>query len=167
MKTFNSAKTDRLTKLTTVLFLLLLSGIAAAAWYDQEINSTFFILILLGGFALASVGYFMIPTLSVSENKLYIKNRLGTTAITAKEIKGAKRYPDISLHFRLFGIAGVFGHFGIFDAGDRWFVTNIYKKVKIQTSQGRYIVSPENPEEFLREIQALRSEGIKSQYSVH
>ena len=68
------------------------------------------------------------------------------------DINTIEKNPKIGLNIRTMGVGGVFGHFGIFNGNDVWYVTNIHNKSKNnETKTGKiYMISPENPEEFIK-----------------
>ena len=71
--------------------------------------------------------------------------------IPFQDIQNIEACPNIGLNIRTLGVGGVFGHFGYYNGNDVWYVTNIHNKVKITMKSGKiYMISPENPEEFIK-----------------
>lgn len=95
----------------------------------------------------------MIPKISANEEKIEVKNKFVDFYIPINSIEKIEKIEKLGLNLRTFGIGGVFGHFGYFNGNDVWYVTNSYKKVKITMKSGKiYMISPENPEEFIQYI---------------
>lgn len=111
--------------------------------------------ILLGAFIFT---YFMIPKISLSENAIHVKNSFVNFKISIQDIGQIEKVEKLGLNIRTFGAGGVFGYFGYFNGNDVWYVTNIYKKVKITMKSGKiYMFSPENTEDFIQQITNLKS----------
>ncbi len=103
--------------------------------------------------------YMMIPQLFVDQKTIIVKNNFVNIKISFQDIKNIEVNPKVGFNFRTLGVGGVFGYFGYFNGNDVWYVTNIYKKVKITMKSGKiYMVSPENPEKFVTEIKSGISE---------
>lgn len=95
----------------------------------------------------------MIPKIIANEEKIEVKNKFVDFYIPINSIEKIERIEKLGFNLRTFGIGGVFGHFGYFNGNDVWYVTNSYKKVKITMKSGKiYMISPENPEEFIQNI---------------
>lgn len=112
------------------------------------------VVILLG--AVVS-SYLMIPKLSVDAETISITNNFVKIRIPVAEIEKVERFNRIGFNIRTFGVGGLFGYFGYFNGNDVWYVTNIKKKVKITMKSGKiYMISPENPDQFIDELKVQR-----------
>ena len=160
MRHFKTARMDLMTKMLTVFLISICIAVPVTTFFlakkDTEIPfaAVWFTSIVLMGAVVVS--YLLSPKISIERRTLIISNQLIKKRIPIESIKGVKKYDRIGLNIRTFGIAGLFGYFGYFNGGDIWYVTNIRKKVKIQTYGKLYVISPENPEEFMQAINDLR-----------
>jgi hypothetical protein len=58
-------------------------------------------------------------------------------------------------------VGGLFGYFGYFNGKEVWYVTNTHKKVKIVLESGKvYMISPENTDDFVQEVEQRRNKPI-------
>lgn len=97
--------------------------------------------------------YMMIPQLFLNDKTIVIKNNFVNIKIPFDDINTIEENPKIGLNIRTMGVGGLFGHFGYFNGNDVWYVTNINNKVKITMKSGKiYMISPENPEEFIKKV---------------
>ncbi len=97
--------------------------------------------------------YMMIPQLFLNDKTIVIKNNFVNIKIPFDDINTIEENPKIGLNIRTMGVGGLFGHFGYFNGNDVWYVTNINNKVKIEMKSGKiYMISPENPEEFIKKV---------------
>ena len=95
----------------------------------------------------------MIPQLFLNDKTIVIKNNFVNIKIPFDDINTIEENPKIGLNIRTMGVGGLFGHFGYFNGNDVWYVTNIHNKVKITMKSGKiYMISPENPEEFIKKV---------------
>lgn len=155
MKNF-TAKPDKWTKLYTFIFILFSIWIL---YFTYQVNAPKIAMILPFVFLLLAfiVSYLMIPKIYFERENLVIKTTFVNINIPINSIKTIEKYPKISMNVRTFGVGGIFGFFGYFNWGEVWYVTNIYKKIKITTQKNKvYMISVENPSEFLEEINKLR-----------
>ena len=84
--------------------------------------------------------------------------------IPVENIEKIERFEKIGFNFRTFGVGGLFGYFGYFNSNDVWYVTNIKKKVKITMKSGKiYMISPENPDDFLNTISQRSNSLVKEE----
>jgi hypothetical protein len=113
----------------------------------------------ISGFVLLSaflVSYLMVPKIMIKDKSILLKNTFTTLTILANNIRTVETYPLIGFNVRTMGVGGIFGFFGYFNWGEVWYVTNIYKKVKIVMNTGKvYMISVENPVVFVEEIKNL------------
>lgn len=146
---------DKWTKLYTALYVVFTIGIFTYLYQSNLSENSGYVagLVLLAVFL---VSYLMVPKISFNHQTITVKNTFNTINIAIDDIKIIETYPLIGFNIRTMGVGGVFGFFGYFNWGEVWYVTNIYKKVKIMTnSKKTYMISVENPVEFVEEIKKL------------
>ncbi len=160
MKEYPTASMDMQTKIITLIFggICVVFPLLIFFFFNGEMP--LYGKAIVSAILLSAVvsSYLMIPRISLGKGNIYIKNYFTTIKIPVKELVGIKRYERVGLNFRTFGVGGVFGYFGYFNGNDVWYVTNIHKKIKIQTPKKLYVISPENPDEFLKEVQKIREQ---------
>ncbi len=147
-------------KLTTALVaavLLAIPSLAAASFRHPSLSSDWFFLLpvlVLGGTALFAVrGY------AVYAGKLVIQRPFWNTRYTLAELKTATLDPQGMSHsLRLFGNGGVFAFTGYFRNSKlgtyRAYVTDPKRCVVLHFTSQVVVISPDRPEEFVREAQA-------------
>lgn len=160
MMEFPTASMDKWTKIYTLVFVMIALFTIYLLSFHSDFDRNFIWIPVVLLIAVFVIAYLMIPKISIVNNIVYIKNKFTIIRIPVKEMEGIKHFPEIGMNLRWFGIGGIFGHFGYFNGGDIWYVTNIYKKVKIKTPKKLYIVSPENPEKFIEEINRIRQKTL-------
>ena len=157
MKEFKNAKMDKWTLFYTVFFAVF-SVVVLYFTYQSSAPKIFVLIpffILFGAFL---VSYLLIPKIYLNKENLIIKNIFVTINVPFESISYIQKNSRIGMNFRSFGVGGIFGFFGYFNWNETWYVTNIYKKVKITMKSGKiYMLSPENTEDFLQEINNLKS----------
>ena len=85
--------------------------------------------------------------------RIFIKNNFVNFKIKREEIAELDIITGKKFNIRTFGVGGLFGYFGYFNGNDVWYVTNLNKKIQITMKSGKiYMISPENTENFLREL---------------
>lgn len=159
MREFSTASMDLQTKIFTLIFggiSLVFPFLIFFVFKDAEMPLIAKIIVSTVLLTALVSSYLLIPKISLGNGNIYIKNYFVTIKIPIQELVGIKLYERVGMNFRTFGVGGVFGYFGYFNGNDVWYVTNIHKKIKIQTSKKLYMISPENPEEFLKEVQEIR-----------
>lgn len=157
MKEFVNAKMDKWTLFYTILYIFFSIGMVI---YMFETEESKFPIILVGSILSGAFifTYFMIPKISLNENAIHVKNAFVNFKISIQDIGQIEKVEKLGLNIRTFGAGGVFGYFGYFNGNDVWYVTNIYKKVKITMKSGKvYMLSPENTEDFIQQITNLKS----------
>lgn len=99
----------------------------------------------------------MIPEISVDAQKnILIKNTFVNFKIKREEITNLERIIGKKFNIRTFGVGGMFGYFGYFKGNDVWYVNNLDKKIQITMKSGKtYMISPENTEDFLRQLELV------------
>ena len=141
MKEFANAKMDKWTLFYTILYIFFSIGMVIFMFETEESKFPLILVgsILSGAFIFA---YFMIPKISLSENAIHVKNAFVNFKISIQDIGQIEKVEKLGLNIRTFGAGGVFGYFGYFNGNDVWYVTNIYKKVKITMKSGKiYMLS--------------------------
>ena len=160
LKDFDTAKMDETTKIITIIVLLFLILFPISSFFFEPpkpvISITSFVL-MYGAIVIA---YGFIPKrIAVSTDQILIKNLYGSVLINIHEIETISQIEKIGLNLRTFGVGGLFGYFGKFNGADTWYVTNTRKKVKIILKSGKvYMISPENPDDFVKHVQQRKSE---------
>ena len=151
MKNFTS-KMDKKTGLMTTSFVVFAVAVPFVMYKLGAPRVSLFMVSLIMSLAFIT-SYMMIPQLFVDQKVIIIKNNFVNIKIPLQDIKNIEASPNIGLNIRTLGVGGVFGHFGYYNGNDVWYVTNVYHKVKIETKTGKiYMISPENPEEFIKKV---------------
>ncbi len=154
---FEAAPLDTATRVITVLFVAVIALVMLLAVYASITVgwSVATIVVLLGGVVvIGSVWGFAPSRFEVGDGRLRVRRR----AFGAKEfgLEGpAKRVEPSSLvGIRLLGSGGAFGWYGLFWRRDlgryRAYVTDRSRIVEVGTDQGVVMLSPDNPDRFLR-----------------
>ena len=149
MKNFTS-KMDKKTGLMTTSFVVFAVAVPFVMYKLGAPRVSLFMVSLIMALAFIT-SYMMIPQLFLNDKTIVIKNNFVNIKIPFGDINTIEENPKIGLNIRTMGVGGLFGHFGYFNGNDVWYVTNVYHKVKIETKTGKvYMISPENPEEFIK-----------------
>ena len=160
MKDFDTAKMDETTKLITIIVLLFLILFPISSFFFEPpkplISITSFVLM----YGAIFIAYGFIPKrIAISADQILIKNLYGSVLININDVETIGKIDKIGLNLRTFGVGGLFGYFGRFNGTDLWYVTNTHKKVKMILKAGKvYMISPENPDDFVKEIQQRKAE---------
>lgn len=159
MKEFKTAKMDNTTKTITIVVLLFLILFPFSTFLFSPPQMFFLISSFVLMYGAIFIAYGFIPKrIAISDDQILVKNLYGSVLINIHEIESYGKIEKIGLNLRTFGVGGLFGYFGYFNGKDVWYVTNIHKKVKIILKSGSiYVISPENPAEFIRELELKRS----------
>ena len=151
---FRTASMDTYTKVMTIRFIIFFSVVIfALVQSDQEF--VFWPVSIM--IAVIVTAYLMIPKIDLEQGSLKIKNTFVDIQVPVKSIKYVELITKTGFNLRTFGIGGLFGYFGYFNGNDVWYVTNVRKKVKIQTERKTYLISPEEPQKFINEIEKLKN----------
>lgn len=150
---FQTASMDNLAKVITVIIAAL--GVYFLYYLFTETDSVLWLVpvVLLLSLALS---YSMIPRIFMSQGNIEIKNTFVKINIPVQSIKHIGLY-EKKFSIRTFGVGGVFGYFGYFNGREVWYVTDRNKKVKIQTENKTYVISPDENEKFISEILKLKN----------
>lgn len=153
-----TSKMDKRTGLMTTFFVVFAVAVPFIMFKTGAPRVALFLVSLIMSLAFIT-SYMMIPKLFIEQNTIIVKNNFVNIKIPFQDIKKIEVNPNIELNIRTLGVGGVFGHFGYYNGNDVWYVTNVFHKVKIETKTGKiYMVSPENPEEFVTKIESGVSE---------
>lgn len=161
-KEFDTAKMDENTKLLTIIILLVLILFPISSFFFEPPKPA----ISIGSFVLMYgaifISYGFIPKrIAVSDDQILIKNFYGSIVININEIETFDKIEKTGFNLRVAGVGGLFGYFGYFNGKDVWYVTNRHKKVKIILKSGKvYMISPENPDDFVKKVQQRKSEMV-------
>lgn len=158
MKTFPTAKMDQQTKIFTIIFgiiCLLVIGFGLYEIITEKVLALAFPVAIVCVALISS--YLMIPKISVDVHRnILIKNSFVNFKIVREEIENVEIITGKKFNIKNFGVGGLFGYFGYFNGNDVWYVTNLDKKIQIKMKSGKiYMISPENTEDFLRELEPL------------
>ena len=141
---------DKKTGLMTTSFVVFAVAVPFVMYKLGAPRVSLFMVSLIMALAFIT-SYMMIPQLFIDQKIIIVKNSFVNIKIPFQDIQNIEACPNIGLNIRTLGVGGVFGHFGYFNGNDVWYVTNIHNKVKITMKSGKiYMISPENPEEFIK-----------------
>ena len=141
---------DKRTGLMTTFFVVFAVAVPFIMFKTGAPRVSLFMVSLIMALAFIT-SYMMIPQLFLNDKTIVIKNNFVNIKFPFQDIQNIEACPNIGLNIRTLGVGGVFGHFGYYNGNDVWYVTNVYRKVKIETKTGKvYMISPENPEEFIK-----------------
>ena len=160
MKEFSTAKMDERTKMITIIVLLFLILFPISSFFFEPPKPAISIVSFVLMYGVIFISYGFIPKrIAVSTDQILIKNLFGSVVINIKEIETLGTLDKIGLNLRTAGVGGLFGYFGYFNGKDVWYVTNTKKKVKMILQSGKvYMISPENPDDFVKEVQKRKNE---------
>ncbi len=160
MKEFSTAKMDETTKMITIIVLLFLILFPISSFFFEPPKPAISIVSFVLMYGVIIISYGFIPKrIAVSTDQILIKNLFGSVVINIKEIETLGTLEKIGLNLRTAGVGGLFGYFGYFNGKDVWYVTNTKKKVKMILQSGKvYMISPENPDDFVKEVQKRKNE---------
>ena len=144
------ARYDRPAKIVTTLVCALLLGLAAMS--ESTLVSAGMVLIVCVSYAFSPRSY------SVSAREVMVRRLIG--AVRLGQVRGARRVSraDLSGSLRLWASGGVFGYFGLYRSPGVgncwWYLTDRSKTVLVTTDSKTALVSPTDPDEFLRLLHA-------------
>lgn len=162
MKEFSTAKMDETTKMITIIVLLFLILFPISSFFFEPPKPVISIISFVLMYGVIFISYGFIPKrIAVSTDQILVKNLFGPVVINIKEIETVGTLEKTGLNLRTAGVGGLFGYFGYFNGKDIWYVTNTKKKVKMVLKSGKvYMISPENPDEFVKEVQRRKNELV-------
>ena len=151
---------DETTKMITIIVLLFLILSPISSFFFEPPKPAISIVSFALMYGVIFISYGFIPKrIAVSTDQILIKNLFGSVVINIKEIETFGTLDKIGLNLRTAGVGGLFGYFGYFNGKDVWYVTNTKKKVKMILQSGKvYMISPENPDDFVKEVQKRKNE---------
>lgn len=157
---FRTAKMDRTTMIITIVVLLFLLLFPFSTFLFNEPEPVFLVTSFVLMYSAIFIAYGFIPKrIALSYDQVLIKNLFGSVLINIKEIEKTVKIEKAGFNLRTFGIGGLFGYFGYFNGKDMWYVTNTLKKVKVILKSGKvYMISPENPADFINEVLLRKNE---------
>ena len=160
MKEFVTAKMDETTKMITIIVLLFLILFPISSFFFEPPKPAISIISFVLMYGVIFISYGFIPKrIAVSTDQILIKNLYGSIIINIKEIETFGTLEKTGVNLRTAGNGGLFGNFGYFNGKDVWYVTNTKKKVKMVLHSGKvYMISPENPDDFVKEVQKRKNE---------
>ena len=162
MKEFSTAKMDETTKMITIIVLLFLILFPISSFFFEPPKPAISIISFVLMYGVIFISYGFIPKrIAISTDQILIKNLFGSVIINIKEIETFETFEKTGLNLRTAGVGGLFGYFGYFNGKDIWYVTNTKKKVKMVLKSGKvYMISPENPDDFVKEVQKRKDELV-------
>ena len=162
MKEFHTAKMDGTTKTITIIASLFLILFPISSFFFEPPKPVISISSFVLMYGAVFIAYGFIPKrIAVSNDQILVKNLFGSVLININEIETIDKIEKTGLNLRTFGVGGLFGYFGYFNGGEIWYVTNPHKKVKMILKSGKtYFISPENPDDFVKEVQQRKSEIV-------
>ena len=162
MKEFNTANMDGTTKTITIIASLFLILFPISSFFFEPPKPVISISSFVLMYGAVFIAYGFIPKrIAVSNDQILVKNLFGSVLININEIETIDKIEKTGLYLRTFGVGGLFGYFGYFNGGEIWYVTNPHKKVKMILKSGKtYLISPENPDDFVKEVLQRKSEIV-------
>ncbi|MBV8253786.1 MAG: hypothetical protein JO154_14350 [Chitinophaga sp.] len=160
-----AAEQDKASKITTHLLIILIMLIGfrqATAVSNSSMATTIMLFILIPALLLAwcySPRYYLLTATSI-----IIKGHLRTITIPLEEVLRLRSIEeeDLGQSARVFASGGVFGYLGAYrsvELGDyqRW-CTNNEHMVLIESATTKWVISPSNSAEFIREVNKIINE---------
>lgn len=154
------ASLDGVAKTFSTVFTLLLLGVVLWQVYlyidSPQLNSIIASTILL---AILFVPYYHHPIRYFIDSKhVIIQRPFKSARINKRKIESARilQPQEMKDTLRSFGVAGLYGYFGRFSNRNLgsmlWYATQRQNYVLIQTQDKNYILTPDNPQEFVRQL---------------
>jgi hypothetical protein len=116
--------------------------------------------VFIGIMAIVLFTYLYTPnSILLTNDSIVIERPLQAVAIPLAEVKAVRRAVESEFKgmIRTFGVGGLFSYMGHFHSpalGNlRMYVKDLTKVVLVDTTEGRFAVSMQNPEEFLADVQ--------------
>ncbi len=163
------ASLDGIAKAFSTVFTLLLVAIIVWQVYhfiqapqlNAVIASAFLLAILLVPFYHHPIKY------SISANQVIVKRPFRSVYIHRGDILSVSvlNEHDMKDTLRSFGIAGLYGYFGRYSnlkiGSMHWYATQLRNYVLIQTQDKNYILTPDNPQEFVRQLSLQLADNMR------
>lgn len=160
------ARLDATAKAITIGFLGLSGAIVfwlAGKYFTEHFTGDFFMIAVL--VLTSAVTYLFKPlSFSIGENGLsvYRPNRVFTTPLGDIRDIRAVNYADLGWGLRLFGSGGFFGYLGVFYYRKigrvTMYCTDRNEMLLVTTKKKRFMISPENSENFLHEWNKIKQD---------
>jgi hypothetical protein len=154
---FAAAPLDTATRVITVLFLAVITLVMLLAAYASIMvgRSVATIVVLLGGVVVIGSAWGFAPRrFEVDDGRLRVRRRGFGGKEFGLEGQAKRVEPSRLLGIRLLGSGGAFGWYGLFwnrSLGRyRAYVTDRSRIVEVGTDQGMVVLSPDDPDRFLR-----------------
>lgn len=165
-KTYDARLSNFSILITVVINLLIISIICASLlgnnFLNQPAGSIKYIILLLAAIIFL-FAYLLHPVKYIIENNhLKIVRLIFTISIPVKDILEIKEtsYGVLHIPIRLFGSGGFWGYFGIFYSASYGAINmqaaNLKEMVFISTKKKKFVISPENSQEFIDTLNNLR-----------
>ena len=153
------ASYDSTTKIISTIAFLLLAGIAIA---------TMNVIVAIVGATIIFLSYAYSPRgYAISDGSIVVKRLLGSVRIPLDDIREVRRATpdDFRGGIRLFGDGGLFGYYGLFQTSklgkSHWYMTNRANGVVVIGRDKTYVLSPDNPDEFVAAIRPRQAPGVQ------
>ena len=162
-KIFKPAKADGFSKgITIVIFVmmfvfLLLAGIDQSYFWPGIITAGILFITMMISLTLRPKEYIL------KDDNLLIKKHFNHIS-KIENIKKAEKVTAGGI--RTFGVGGLFGYTGWFNGNQEWFVTDRKKGILLESDRKAFVISPENPDEFLQDLN-LKKECIHKEQINH
>ena len=164
MQSFPAAPWSTLLKVASALSTLLLAGVSYAAWRAAPATGLAHavgtaVAVVPIGVALSAL-LFMVTGYEVDAQRLRVGRPLWATAFPLEGLSRAWKDPDvIKGSLRVVGNGGLFSFSGLFWSRRlgryRLYATDLKRAVVLVTPERILVVTPADPDEFLRHIQML------------
>lgn len=154
---------DSITKTITILISALLIVILFAEYLSLYKDFKFAPIITGALFTILYIITFVFKPIHyiITSNKLLIHRLSSDVEIDRNQIKQVEQLDATRLHgsIRIFGVGGLFGYYGRYtnkNIGNmRWYATRKNKTVLLITNTNeKIILTPDEPEQFIAELQA-------------
>jgi hypothetical protein len=154
------ASLDGIAKTFSTVFTLLLMGVVLWQVYlyidspqlNSIIASTILVALLLATYYHHPIKYF------IDSEQVTIQRPFRSAQINKRKIESVRvlQPQEMKDTLRSFGVAGLYGYFGTFSNRNigsmLWYATQRQNYVLIQTQDKNYILTPDNPHEFVQEL---------------
>ena len=151
------AKLDTKAKMVTILCSFLILGIIGFTLSNANGIPLYIHILNTGLVLLPFICYGLKPSdYEVSEDKITIRRLFKNVVMERSHIEKIEHIPEVDLKgvWRMMGIGGLFGYMGKFGSSRlgrmTWYATDLQNAVLITTNKGKILITPENPEEFIR-----------------
>lgn len=159
------ASWSRSTRLLTLVFLLCGVTVLALSYTGSSPSVFFYFMLVLIGAAVGVAFWFAPIGYQVDTVAVAVRRRAGAREIPLQTMKAARLMEPAELAestWRWPAVGGLFGFYGTFETPSlgrhRWYASRDENLVLLQTAKGPVVLSPDQPEVFVREVnQRLRA----------